>query len=79
VDRPLVTAARDERRSPTPAAVHKRDAIRRLKEALAADRFVLHYQPIVDAHDAQRRFQRGGPENLAEACERAGGVAGRAA
>jgi diguanylate cyclase len=53
VDRPLVTAARDERRSPTPAAVHKRDAIRRLKEALAADRFVLHYQPIVDAHDGR--------------------------
>jgi len=53
VDRPLVTAARDERRSPTPAAVYKRDAIRRLKEALAADRFVLHYQPIVDAHDGR--------------------------
>jgi EAL domain-containing protein (putative c-di-GMP-specific phosphodiesterase class I) len=53
VEPPLVTAARDERRSPTPAAVHKRDAIRRLKEALAADRFVLHYQPIVDAQDGR--------------------------
>ncbi|HET6898979.1 MAG TPA: EAL domain-containing protein, partial [Vicinamibacteria bacterium] len=53
MDQPLVTAAIDERRSPTPAAVHKRDAIRRLKEALAADRFVLHYQPIVDAHDGR--------------------------
>jgi EAL domain-containing protein (putative c-di-GMP-specific phosphodiesterase class I) len=53
VDLPLVTAAAGERRSPTPAAVHKREAIRRLKEALAADRFVLHYQPIVDAHDGR--------------------------
>src|ERR1051325_10848265 len=38
-----------ERRSPTPAAVRKRAAIRRLKEALAGDQFVLHFQPIVDA------------------------------
>jgi EAL domain-containing protein (putative c-di-GMP-specific phosphodiesterase class I) len=44
-------ATRRDRRSPTPAAVHKREAIRRLKEALAADRFVLHYQPVVDARD----------------------------
>ena len=44
-------ATRRDRRSPTPAAVHKREAIRRLKEALAADRFVLHYQPIVGARD----------------------------
>jgi diguanylate cyclase len=53
VERPVVTSARDERRSPTPAAVHKRDAIRRLKEALVDERFVLHYQPIVDAHDGR--------------------------
>jgi EAL domain-containing protein (putative c-di-GMP-specific phosphodiesterase class I) len=53
VESPHVTPARDERRSPTPAAVHKRDAIRRLKEAMAEDRFVLHYQPIVDAHDGR--------------------------
>jgi EAL domain-containing protein (putative c-di-GMP-specific phosphodiesterase class I) len=33
--------------------VHKRDGIRRLKEALAGDRFVLHYQPIVSACDGQ--------------------------
>jgi EAL domain-containing protein (putative c-di-GMP-specific phosphodiesterase class I) len=38
-----------ERRSPTPAAVHKREAIHRLKAALAADRLELHYQPIADA------------------------------
>lgn len=42
-----------ERRSPTPAAVHKREAIRRLKEAMAAERFVLHYQPVVDARDGR--------------------------
>jgi EAL domain-containing protein (putative c-di-GMP-specific phosphodiesterase class I) len=40
-----------ERRSPTPAAAHKREAIRRLKQALAEDRFVLHFQPIVTARD----------------------------
>ena len=44
-------AASRERRSPTPAALRKREAIRRLKEALAEDRFVLHYQPIVRARD----------------------------
>jgi EAL domain-containing protein (putative c-di-GMP-specific phosphodiesterase class I) len=31
--------------------MHKREAIRRLKAAMADDRFVLHYQPIVGAHD----------------------------
>jgi EAL domain-containing protein (putative c-di-GMP-specific phosphodiesterase class I) len=40
-----------ERRSPTPAAVRKREAIRRLKAALAEQRFVLHYQPFVAAPD----------------------------
>jgi EAL domain-containing protein (putative c-di-GMP-specific phosphodiesterase class I) len=42
-----------ERRSPTPAAVQKREAIRRLKKALAEERFVLHYQPIVRADDSR--------------------------
>jgi EAL domain-containing protein (putative c-di-GMP-specific phosphodiesterase class I) len=53
VARPSVAPARNERRSPTPAAVHKREAIRRLKVALVGDRFVLHYQPIVDARDGR--------------------------
>lgn len=38
-----------ERRSPTAGAVRKRDAIRRLKEALAGQRLTLQYQPLVDA------------------------------
>jgi EAL domain-containing protein (putative c-di-GMP-specific phosphodiesterase class I) len=38
-----------ERRSAKPAAVRKRESVRRLKEALAGDRLVLYYQPIVDA------------------------------
>jgi EAL domain-containing protein (putative c-di-GMP-specific phosphodiesterase class I) len=42
-----------ERRSPTPAAARKREAIRRLKQALADDRFVLHFQPIVNAKDGR--------------------------
>jgi EAL domain-containing protein (putative c-di-GMP-specific phosphodiesterase class I) len=33
--------------------VHKREAIRQLKAALEEDRFVLHYQPIVDARDGR--------------------------
>jgi EAL domain-containing protein (putative c-di-GMP-specific phosphodiesterase class I) len=49
----LASPAPDERRSPTPAAVHKREAIRRLKEAMQAGRFVLHYQPIVSARDGR--------------------------
>lgn len=40
-----------ERRSPTPAAARKREAIRQLKGALDEERFVLHYQPIVGARD----------------------------
>jgi EAL domain-containing protein (putative c-di-GMP-specific phosphodiesterase class I) len=48
-----VSPAAAERRSPTPAAVHKREAIRRLKDAMAADRFVLHYQPLVGARDGR--------------------------
>ena len=37
-----------ERRSPTPGAARKREAIRALKEGVAGDRIVLHYQPIVE-------------------------------
>ncbi|HET8644511.1 MAG TPA: EAL domain-containing protein, partial [Vicinamibacteria bacterium] len=40
-----------ERRSPTPAALRKRDAIRRLKKAVAEERLELRYQPIVRAGD----------------------------
>jgi EAL domain-containing protein (putative c-di-GMP-specific phosphodiesterase class I) len=53
VERALESPARRDRRSPTPAAVHKREAIRRLKDAMQADRFALHYQPIVDARDGR--------------------------
>ncbi|HEY8147289.1 MAG TPA: EAL domain-containing protein, partial [Vicinamibacteria bacterium] len=51
--RTLLPPTRSDRRSPTPAAVHKREAIRRLKAALPEDRFVLHYQPIVGARDGR--------------------------
>jgi EAL domain-containing protein (putative c-di-GMP-specific phosphodiesterase class I) len=53
-----------ERRSPTPAAARKREAIRRLKQALAEERFVLHYQPItaeggrVESVEALLRWRR---------------------
>ena len=40
-----------ERRSLTPGATRKREAIRRLKEGLEQQLFVLHYQPIVEARD----------------------------
>ena len=53
MERALESPARRDRRSPTPAAVHKREAIRRLKEAMQADRFVLHYQPIVEGRDGR--------------------------
>jgi EAL domain-containing protein (putative c-di-GMP-specific phosphodiesterase class I) len=43
--------ARAERRSPTPAAIRKREAIQRLKAALDKRLFALHYQPIVDARE----------------------------
>jgi EAL domain-containing protein (putative c-di-GMP-specific phosphodiesterase class I) len=45
--------ATPERRSPTPGAVRKREAIRCLKTGLDEDRFLLHYQPIVDARDSR--------------------------
>jgi len=52
-DRPNSPRRRRERRSPTPAASRKREAIRKLKAALAEERLVLHYQPIVDARDSR--------------------------
>ena len=42
-----------ERRSPTPAAVEKRTAIRRLQEAMEEQRLCLHYQPIVDTRTSR--------------------------
>lgn len=42
-----------ERRSPTPAATRKRDAIQHLKTAVAEDRVHLLYQPVVRASDAK--------------------------
>ena len=42
-----------ERRSPTPEAARKREAIRYLKAALQEDRITLHYQPIVGAGDSR--------------------------
>ena len=53
MERAPASPAPHERRSPTPAAVHKREAIRRLKDAMQAGRFVLHYQPIVSARDGR--------------------------
>ena len=38
-----------ERRSPTPAAHRKREAVRKLKSALSDGRLVLHYQPLAEA------------------------------
>ena len=49
MERTASSAAAPERRSPTPAAVRKREAIRYLKAAMAEGRIVLHYQPIVRA------------------------------
>jgi EAL domain-containing protein (putative c-di-GMP-specific phosphodiesterase class I) len=42
-----------ERRSPTPGAARKREAIRHLKGAMEEDRILLHYQPIVTARDSR--------------------------
>jgi EAL domain-containing protein (putative c-di-GMP-specific phosphodiesterase class I) len=52
-DRPSSPRRRRERRSPTPAAAQKRAAIHKLKAALAEERLVLHYQPIVGARDSR--------------------------
>jgi EAL domain-containing protein (putative c-di-GMP-specific phosphodiesterase class I) len=51
MDQTASPPASQERRSPTPAAARKREAIRYLKAAMAEDRVVLHYQPIVTARD----------------------------
>jgi EAL domain-containing protein (putative c-di-GMP-specific phosphodiesterase class I) len=51
MERTAIPAAADERRSPTPAAARKREALRYLKAAMAERRIVLHYQPIVRAGD----------------------------
>jgi EAL domain-containing protein (putative c-di-GMP-specific phosphodiesterase class I) len=53
MDHAASPAATRERRSPTPAAARKREAIRQLKGALEEERFILHYQPIVAARDAR--------------------------
>jgi EAL domain-containing protein (putative c-di-GMP-specific phosphodiesterase class I) len=45
--------ATGERRSPTPAAVLKREAIRQLKGALEEERMLLNYQPIVSAGNSR--------------------------
>ena len=37
-----------DRRAQKPAALKKRECIRRLKDAMTEDRLALHYQPIVD-------------------------------
>jgi EAL domain-containing protein (putative c-di-GMP-specific phosphodiesterase class I) len=42
-----------ERRSPTPAAAHKREAIHHLKAAVAEGRILLHYQPLVRPADGR--------------------------
>jgi len=51
MERPARKVAGRERRSPTPAAGRKREAIRHLKDALARGRLCLHYQPIVGVRD----------------------------
>ena len=51
MDRAASPPTSHERRSPTPAALRTRDAIRRLKAAMDGKRFVLHYQPLVGAGD----------------------------
>jgi len=48
--RPLAASAVFSSRS-TPAGLHQRPWLGRLRRALAADRFVLHYQPIVALSD----------------------------
>jgi EAL domain-containing protein (putative c-di-GMP-specific phosphodiesterase class I) len=53
MDQAASPPASAERRSPTPAAARKREAIRYLKAAMTEDRVVLHYQPIVTARDTR--------------------------
>jgi EAL domain-containing protein (putative c-di-GMP-specific phosphodiesterase class I) len=49
--RTTASTPKPERRSPTPAAARKREAIRHLKTAVAEDRLHLLYQPIVTTPD----------------------------
>ena len=52
-ERPALPAAGRERRSPTPAATRKRNAIAHLKTAMTEDRIALHYQPLVRPADGR--------------------------
>ena len=72
---------RRERRSPTPAALRKREAVRKLKRSLAEGHLDLHYQPIAgtasgrpEAVEALLRHRmetrKGELERLIEAAER---------
>jgi EAL domain-containing protein (putative c-di-GMP-specific phosphodiesterase class I) len=53
MERMEASATPRERRSPTPGAARKREAIRHLKGAMEEDRILLHYQPIVTARDSR--------------------------
>jgi EAL domain-containing protein (putative c-di-GMP-specific phosphodiesterase class I) len=53
MERTASPPATSERRSPTPGAARKREAIRHLKGAMEEDRILLHYQPIVTARDSR--------------------------
>jgi EAL domain-containing protein (putative c-di-GMP-specific phosphodiesterase class I) len=53
MDRAPSPPAPRDRRSPTPGAAQKREAIHRLKTALEGERFMLCYQPIVSIADAR--------------------------
>jgi len=53
MERTASPPATSERRSPTPGAARKREAIRQLKGAMEEDRILLHYQPIVTARDSR--------------------------
>ncbi len=53
MERMAASRTRRERRSPTPAAARKREAIRYVKAALQEGRFLLHYQPILTTAGAR--------------------------
>jgi EAL domain-containing protein (putative c-di-GMP-specific phosphodiesterase class I) len=53
MDEAATRPATPERRSPTPGAARKREAIRQLKAAMEEGRILLHYQPIVTARDSR--------------------------
>jgi EAL domain-containing protein (putative c-di-GMP-specific phosphodiesterase class I) len=52
MDHAAASPATPERRSPTPGAARKREAIHYLKAAMVEGRMLLHYQPIVTARDS---------------------------